>query len=98
MPAASDELEVCLSYGVDLTLFTRSPASVQPFSCCAFSFPPSAWYSYGVKELLLDICKALLGDSVQLTDEVDLEKPSIDKVSEPTPGSPVWKPLLWSNH
>lgn len=40
--------------------------------------------SYGVKELLLEICKSLLGDSVQLTDEVDLEKASIDKVSRAT--------------
>ncbi|CDU22633.1 related to GSP1-GTP-binding protein of the ras superfamily [Sporisorium scitamineum] len=38
--------------------------------------------NYGVKELLLDVCKALLGDSVQLTDEVDLDKPKIDKIDE----------------
>ena len=38
-------------------------------------------HSYGVKELLLEVCKALLGDSVQLTAELDLEKASIDKVS-----------------
>ncbi|SPO25499.1 related to GSP1 - GTP-binding protein of the ras superfamily [Ustilago trichophora] len=42
----------------------------------------SAQANYGVKELLLDVCKALLGDSVQLTDEVDLEKAKIDKIDE----------------
>ncbi|KAJ9479004.1 putative GTP-binding nuclear protein GSP2/CNR2 (putative) [Pseudozyma hubeiensis] len=38
--------------------------------------------NYGVKELLLDVCRSLLGDSVQLTDEVDLDKPKIDKIDE----------------
>ncbi|CBQ73149.1 related to GSP1-GTP-binding protein of the ras superfamily [Sporisorium reilianum SRZ2] len=42
----------------------------------------SADANYGVKELLLDVCKGLLGDSVQLTDEVDLDKPKIDKIDE----------------
>ena len=38
--------------------------------------------NYGVKELLLDVCKALLGDSVQLTDQVELDKPKIDKIDQ----------------
>ncbi|SNX84487.1 related to GSP1 - GTP-binding protein of the ras superfamily [Melanopsichium pennsylvanicum] len=42
----------------------------------------SAHANYGVKELLLDVCKALLGDSVQLTDEVNLDKAKIDKIDE----------------
>ncbi|ETS64680.1 hypothetical protein PaG_00627 [Moesziomyces aphidis] len=42
----------------------------------------SAQANYGVKELLLDVCKALLGDSVQLTAEVEMEKPSISKIDE----------------
>lgn len=45
------------------------------------AFSNLACNSYGVKELLLDVCKALLGDSVQLTNEVDMEKAKIDKVS-----------------
>lgn len=36
--------------------------------------------NYGVKELLLEICKCLLGDSVQLTDNVELESPKNTKV------------------
>lgn len=43
---------------------------------------PLGYCSYGVKELLLEICKALLGDSVQLTDQLDLEKAKIDKIDE----------------
>ncbi|KAJ1025282.1 hypothetical protein NDA13_004099 [Ustilago tritici] len=42
----------------------------------------SAEANYGVKELLLEVCKALLGDSVQLTDQLDLEKAKIDKIDE----------------
>lgn len=36
--------------------------------------------NYGVKELLLEICKCLLGESVQLTDTVELENAKIAKV------------------
>lgn len=43
---------------------------------------PLGYCSYGVKELLLEVCKALLGDSVQLTDQLDLEKAKIDKIDE----------------
>lgn len=45
----------------------------------------SYYVSYGVKELLLDVCKTLLGDSVQLTADVEMEKASIDSVSVSRP-------------
>ncbi|EPQ28621.1 uncharacterized protein PFL1_03924 [Pseudozyma flocculosa PF-1] len=42
----------------------------------------SAKANYGIKDLYLEICKGLLGDGVQLTDVVELEKPEIDNIDE----------------
>ncbi|PWZ02288.1 P-loop containing nucleoside triphosphate hydrolase protein [Testicularia cyperi] len=38
--------------------------------------------NYGIKELLLEVCKGLLGDGVQLTDAVELDAAKLDNIDE----------------
>ncbi|KAN0061756.1 hypothetical protein ACQY0O_005748 [Thecaphora frezii] len=38
--------------------------------------------NYGIKDIYLQICKGLLGNSVQLTDEIELDKPEVDNIDE----------------
>lgn len=68
---------------LDLSLFLISSTVASALvSLRSRSHPLMIAISYGVTELLLDVSRALLGDSVQLTGDLDLEKAKIDKIDE----------------